>query len=246
MRRNFRGKLCAYCAKVPATTDDHVFAGKFFLQEDRGNLPEVPACKECNNQKSALEQYLLSVLPLAGRHSQSIANLDAHIARRLEKNAKLHRELSNNSYETGLYKPIGVAAFEGAKLVALLNYISRGLAWHHWGIYVGEGYEIRVLFKTYVESIVLQHQLHSLSESQRVQADLGNGTIEYEGARVGETPDLLLWVICVYGGIPVANDRQPQREPSPHWWITLKATDSQPSPNQDRRVDSVSEDTSSQ
>lgn len=46
--KKFNGKLCAYCAKRKAETDDHVFAREFFLLEDRNNLPKAPACGPCN------------------------------------------------------------------------------------------------------------------------------------------------------------------------------------------------------
>src|SRR5947209_15193891 len=57
VRNSFRGLPCVYCG-APATSDDHVIAAKFFLEPQRGNLPQVPACERCNNEKSHLEDYL--------------------------------------------------------------------------------------------------------------------------------------------------------------------------------------------
>jgi len=52
--KKFAGELCVYCNSRPAVVPDHVFARKFFLLNKRGNLPQVPACDQCNNEKSRL------------------------------------------------------------------------------------------------------------------------------------------------------------------------------------------------
>ena len=67
MRNRFKRLPCVYCGKR-ATTDDHVFAAKFFLERERGNLPKVPACQKCNNEKSHLEDYLMVVLGFGAMH----------------------------------------------------------------------------------------------------------------------------------------------------------------------------------
>jgi hypothetical protein len=92
MRNSFRGLPCVYCG-APATTDDHVIAAKFFLEPQRGNLPEVPACERCNNEKSHLEDYLMVVLGFGATHPDATVNLDTLVRRRLENNLRLKREL---------------------------------------------------------------------------------------------------------------------------------------------------------
>ena len=64
MSKRFRDKPCVYCLTNPSTTTgDHVFAREFFPEAARANLPKVPACESCNNEKSHLEHYLTAVLP---------------------------------------------------------------------------------------------------------------------------------------------------------------------------------------
>jgi len=60
VRNSFRGLPCVYCG-APATTDDHVIAAKFFLEPQRGNLPEIPACQRCNNRLLGLVQMRVLV-----------------------------------------------------------------------------------------------------------------------------------------------------------------------------------------
>ena len=52
MKHKFSGETCIYCNNAPAESSHHVVGRKFFLVERRGDLPQVPACKRCNNRKS--------------------------------------------------------------------------------------------------------------------------------------------------------------------------------------------------
>ena len=88
--KTYKAKTCAYCG-VPgaSTTADHVFAREFFLTERRSNIPKVPACKACNEDKARLEFYLTGVLPFGGRHPDARVNLSTMLPKRLAKNASL-------------------------------------------------------------------------------------------------------------------------------------------------------------
>src|SRR5437763_1960566 len=132
MSKRFRGGvLCVYCSTRPAVTGDHIFAREFFVESARTNLPQAPTCTTCNNEKSKLEHYLTSVLPFGARHADAHENLISMVPKRLRKNAKLHRQLSEgHSSET--------IPIEGVKLEKLFGLIARGLAWLHWEIYLNE------------------------------------------------------------------------------------------------------------
>lgn len=66
-RNRFANRTCVYCGRPSVSgTADHVIARQFFPVDSRGYLPKVPACRDCNNTKSRLELYVLSVLPLGG------------------------------------------------------------------------------------------------------------------------------------------------------------------------------------
>lgn len=60
--KKYRDKTCVYCGKEKSsTTGDHVIAREFFPTDARQNLPQVPSCVACNNDKSFIEHYLLAV-----------------------------------------------------------------------------------------------------------------------------------------------------------------------------------------
>ncbi len=105
--QKLKGMKCAYCAENTSTTGDHIFAREFFLKEDRDNLPQGPACKECNSRKAALEHYLITVLPLGGRHPRAKENLEANLPRRLAKNVRLHKELGATAKEAWIQDSSG-------------------------------------------------------------------------------------------------------------------------------------------
>src|SRR5262245_46028730 len=99
--KKFRDKLCVYCGVRPSTTQgDHVFARELFADGRTENLPKVPACKPCNDDKSRLEHYLASVLPFGGRHADAKHVLEMDVHRRLVKNVALHKRLAEGMEQT--------------------------------------------------------------------------------------------------------------------------------------------------
>src|SRR3990167_5183701 len=95
MSKKYKGKTCVYCQERPSIRQgDHVFSRELFLESERANLIKVPACDECNNDKSKHEHYLTSLLPFGGLHVDAKEHLSTMVPPRLEKNQKLKRELN--------------------------------------------------------------------------------------------------------------------------------------------------------
>jgi hypothetical protein len=101
MKHKFGGEICVYCNIAPAESKDHVVGRKFFLEERRGNLPQVPSCKRCNNRKSELEAYLMTVLPFGAKNVDAVKILTKLVPPRLEKNAKLEQKLRKGYERSG-------------------------------------------------------------------------------------------------------------------------------------------------
>lgn len=211
MSRALRGKPCAYCRDRIATTDDHVFARGFFLVRDRENLPKAPACSICNHRKSKLEQYLTTVLPFAGRHSQAIENL--YLAgSRLKKNRRIHREIVRSSRyawtrdQGGLFERTRMFNFDTDQLRELLNYIARGLAWWHWRVYLRSSDSVSVLLPEEHGSALFASFISEMRAAQRIVQDLGSGTIDYVGVQAPDPPELTVWAVRFYGGALLTED----------------------------------------
>jgi len=74
MGKRFKGKTCVYCATAGASeTGDHILAREFVPVARRSQIPQVPACRRCNKDKSDLEHYLTAGLPFGGRHADAAA-----------------------------------------------------------------------------------------------------------------------------------------------------------------------------
>ncbi len=204
--KRFKGKLCVYCCKNEATTGDHVFAREFFLKKHRDNLPKAPACFSCNNEKSQLEHYLTSLLPFAGRHKDASENLSEHILKRLNKNKKLHRSLSQNQLkvtlmENGINSQTTALPIKGGAIETLFESIVKGLAWHHWNVYLPTSYPIEILSLTDTGKKFFQDYLFSMQTTNRELINLGAGTVIYEGIQGVDTPEITVWRFHMYGGM---------------------------------------------
>jgi hypothetical protein len=228
MSKKFKGKLCVYCTEALATAGDHVFSREFFLVEDREDLPQAPACDSCNNEKSKLEHYLTAVLPFTGRHPQAVANLESGVPGRLANNRKLHRELVDSMRPawlrqgTGLYQPTTTADFDGDKLIELLRYIGRGLAWHHWHLYLRPNDDVSAMLMTDMGSNYFQSVIDGWRHEQRVTSDLGKGTAQYVGVQAPDPPELTVWKISMYGGLVLSDNQKKSDDPMEScsvWWV---------------------------
>lgn len=225
MGKGFKGKTCVYCAAEGASaTADHVFARQFFPIARRGRLPTVPACDACNCSKSILEHYLTTVLPLAGRHPDSSHILASDVPRRLDRNKRLHRELSAGLMpivvtEEGQQVETYAFPFESEKYVELFRYIARGLTAFHWETVIPSDYAVDAfLLNPFYEPHF--QKLFGLQARRRVNGRVGGGAFLYQGAQAHDDPALTIWRFRAFGGIVTADDEN-YPEPAEHTvWVT--------------------------
>jgi hypothetical protein len=200
MSKKYKGELCVYCAARPADTADHIFARGFFLQSRRQNLPQGPACAECNGIKSSLEHYLQPVLAFGGRHSDAAENLRVEARRKLKKDGKLYRRLAAEYTETSL-------PLDWDRVVSLFSFVVRALMWHHWKVYLDvETHSLSVV--TEADCPVIDELISQAKSERRVSADLGNRTFVYKGAQTCDDPQSTVWKVSIYGGLEVADDHR--------------------------------------
>lgn len=228
MRRDFKGILCAYCGITTATSEDHIFPRQFFLERDRGNLPKAPACDACNNTKSGLEGYLAVSLPFAGRHPQAVENLTTAVPKRLDGNRKVARQIVGSMRPAwiregggGLYQRTSMTEFDGDKLTAWLKYVGRGLAWHHWKVYLRPEDELSVMYVPDMGSVLFQSLLDKMRPENSVNENLGNGTVLYRGLQAPDPLQLTVWTVLMYGGVVLSDDKKSNgdQEACTLWWI---------------------------
>jgi hypothetical protein len=226
--KRYRGKDCAYCGKRLASTEgDHVIAREFFFEQDRANLPQVPACKACNNQKSALEHYVSAALMAGSNHPHGDRYRREKVSPRLARNRKLQADIGMHNPPVwmnvrGIVQPMHVLKLDAEKINALMSLIVRGLYFFHYG---------RPLDKTFCADVSMFAPDHEPalwasvvdyfpSGSVTANADLGHGSFIYEGARSPAHPDLTVWRMTWHGGVRLHGANSPPQGISIFWGFT--------------------------
>lgn len=213
--KKYKNKTCVYCGQAASSeTADHVIAREFFPLDARGNLPKVPACRDCNNWKSQLEHYVLSVLPMGAVHPGASAAITAQVEPRLAKNAALQRALFAAQRERMIRSPDGrwwegmSLPFEADKLATLGCYIALGLAWHHWGLQIAPTALANARSFTAVGTRSFEEMLDGQDPDSTISANWGAGVFAYRGMFVRAKPQVTLWHMSFFGGVELADSEK--------------------------------------
>jgi hypothetical protein len=201
--KKYKNKPCVYCRKQPSEDGDHVVCREFFPLNRRANLPKVPACKGCNNDKSLLEHYLTAVLPFGARHQDAHAVIEMTPAR-LARNRALHERLAlglrhilratnGGPWEMGLTVPLDSQAVE-----KLFEFVVKGLAWHHWRLELDDSHFVRASFLTAAGGQRFEPFFRGNART-RVNENLAAGGFSYEGVQAQDNAALTLWRMSLYG-----------------------------------------------
>ena len=211
MSKKFKNKTCAYCSTPnSSTTGDHVFAREFFDEKHRHNLPKIPACENCNNEKSKLEHYLTTVLPFGSRTKNAEINLRYNVSKRLKRNNKLDRSLAS-SVEYRWVEKDGILArqmilpFDGKKYHDLFALIARGLVVHHWNLHLPLDYDFMAITTAKGGEGFFERNL-SLNATKLTSVSLGDGMFQYKGMQSVDDPNKSTWKFIIAGGTQVLGD----------------------------------------
>jgi len=227
--KRYKNKACSYCGRPNcSTTNDHVIARSFFLDEDRDQtlkLPQVPACADCNNSKSVLENYIASSLLIGSTHIDADRYRREKVAGRLQKNLKLRRDLKIDSdpdwYRVnGIWQQMHAIKIDPAKITQLLELIVKGLNVFHYGEPLPQEFEPDAqMFKPEVE-IGMWTQLSTFfpAEAERISNDLGRGVFTYTCVQSPAHRGLTAWVIGFHGMIRLHG----MDGSADHWWCVTR------------------------
>lgn len=214
--KKFQGKTCVYCCTPGvSSTTDHVIAREFFPEgTKRANLPQAPACLQCNNEKSKLEHYAATVLPFGASHSESRTILSNMVPGRLAHNRKLARELAEGSathfvsLDNGRSWDIAMTLpIDGVKIARLFRMITRGLAYVEWGIVLPDAECIVHADFLTADGRSLFDRFFAGKGNKTGERNLGNGIFVYDGVQSLESPQLTLLRMsfgAILGGDPKA------------------------------------------
>lgn len=199
--KKFQGKTCVYCSTPGASgTADHVIAREFFPEgAKRANLPQAPACRQCNNEKSKLEHYAATVLPFGTSHTESRTILSNMVPGRLAHNRKLARELAEGSATHFVSRDNGrswdievTLPIDGMKIARLFQMIARGLAYVEWGIMLPDAEcVVHADFLT-ADGRSFLDRFFAGKGNKTGERNFGSGVFVYDGVQSLESPRLTL------------------------------------------------------
>ena len=216
--KKYKGKSCTYCVVPKSSTEgDHVVAREFFPLDRRDNLPQVPACPECNNKKSFLETYLTAVLPFGNTGARARDFLEQKVAPRIANNKRLARELGAGlqkeyvSYDGGhTWLVVMTLKFDSSKVIELFKFIAKGLAFQHWGVFLPDA-EV-VVYGDFLHSFgasAMESMLRSSATNRTGEVTLGDGVFKYEGVQDPKHAALTIWRMTLYGVVMDGGEKSP-------------------------------------
>ena len=190
---------CVYCT-LTSGTSAHVFAREFFLELDRANLPQAPACRKCNGRKTAIEHYATIVLPFAGTHAASVEHLE-EVVPKLAKLDKLRTELAAGMTTAVVeVAPLQFALRQSlpidfARINPLFEMITRGLIWRHWQYVLPPDCDVRALA---INKGLVDRLLHTAKRGEGfVEREFGDGA---GAVIVTKDEDCANWVMAGRSG----------------------------------------------
>jgi hypothetical protein len=241
--KRFKGKACAYCGvDKSSATGDHVIAREFFFEEDRANLPIVPACQSCNQSKSVLEHYATAALMAGTKHVEGDRYRREKVAPRIAQNSRLAHELGLGEPAhwlslNSIIQPMHALKIDAQKLDELMGLIVRGLYHFHFG---------RPLDRNFWPDVAMQHPDHegaiwaSLAPAfpagcTEIKSNLGRGSFEYSVHKSPKNEAFTVWQMRWHGGIPMHGDNTPPQGVS-KWWAITRPTEEAVNAEKGRKI----------
>lgn len=226
--KRHKGRDCAYCGESKAaTTSDHVIAREFFFEEDRTDLPQVPACARCNNTKSTLEHYATAALMAGSKHIHGDRYRREKVASRLSKNRKLQRDMGIDDPPIlmnirGIIQPMHVLKIESDKINKLMAMIVKGLYCFHFEETLNTQFYVDVsMFPPDYEPVLWANLSgYFPPDSAKVEANLGRSSFVYEGTRSPANQAFTLWRMAWHGGIRLHGANSPPEGVCVFWGVT--------------------------
>lgn len=198
-----KSDVCVLCGKRPAVTVDHLPPKSIFPKPRPNDLITVPACKECNNHRSGLDEEFKVFIGINGGHGEEGEELFRNQTKRtLDYNARLKQELISTLDVATLKTPEGVIIGEApvVKLNAdahdiIIEQMVRGFHFHHSGIILGDKVTIQTNWHRQMTK-----EIHEMTSGFMTDAVAGENLI-YRYLYMPEHPYMSIWVFQFFNQI---------------------------------------------
>jgi len=193
--------VCAICGNNEATTRDHVPPKSIFPKPRPDNLITVPACVDCNNGSSELDDLFKVYLSMHAAGESEIARrlFTEKTARTLERNQALLSQIAEESKGLQIEDEKGNLVTRTGVLWnseahdSIIERTIRGLFFHHAGTIVPEGTVLKVQWLRGVPEDIEQ-KIGLFTE-----VCIGEDQVIYKYLIYEEDPRYSLWLFEFYG-----------------------------------------------
>lgn len=190
-------------------------------------LPQVPACRSCNNEKSSLENYVGSAVLIGSKHPEGNRYRREKVAPRLAKNQKLRFALNIDApprwvMVNGVLQQMHVVKIDADQITRFLGMVVRGLYKHHYGkVLPPEMTPHIAMFRPENEAYMWSGvSAYFPPEALRITRDLGHGTFTYTCVQSPAHEGLTVWVLGLHGNIRLHGGDGSAN----HWWCVTRPT----------------------
>lgn len=189
--------ICVICGKNPSTGRDHIPPQSIFPKPRPNDLITIPACDQCNNKRSGLDEIFKVFIGLIAGHGPEGERLfRAQTSKTLEHNRKLSRQIASTMREADVKTPGGLL-FGTASVVLLdsnaydtiIDRIIRGLHFHHTGHILDDRANIKVYWHRQ-----LTKKMYEMANGWFTGA-VGGGQFVYKYAVFDEEPFGSVWIL---------------------------------------------------
>lgn len=193
--------ICVICGKRPMTGRDHLPPQSVFPKPRPSDLITVPACDNCNNKRSGLdEEFKVAIGLQAGHGEQGERLFYDQTSRTLSHNRRLMRELASAMQEVKIHTPEGLMVGTASAVPlrsesydTIINRIIRGLHWHHTGHILGDRVDIKINWYRN-----LTRKIYEMTNNWTTGV-VGDGQFIYKYAVFDEVPMASVWVLQFFG-----------------------------------------------
>lgn len=195
--KSHHSDICVICGIRPVTSRDHIPPRSIFPKPPPGDLITVPACDNCNNMSSGLDEEFKVAIGIQAGHGEEGERLFFDQTRKtIAHNQRLKKELARSMRWVELQSLEGL--FVGTAMAVLLNSqsydtvinrIIRGLHWHHTGDILGDRVDIKVRWHRN-----LSRKIYEMTTNWSTGI-VGKGQFIYKYFVCDEIPMASIWVL---------------------------------------------------
>jgi len=210
--------LCCFCGIRPATTKDHIPPKCIFPLPRPVDIITVPACKECNESTSAVdEEFRVFVNLFVGKKTPETERLwEYQTLSTVEKNIRLLNK-AKSAFQPGYITSKHGIIISEVELVVwddsmnqVVDKIIRGLYFFHFGEILADRVDIAVK-QVHIVTMDNNERVKLCECVKPLQSNyVADGQFIYRYARANDSPLSSVWLLIFHKGLVIMGNTNPK------------------------------------